>query len=91
MNDAQVPGGRGDASLTPGVHIVETGGLGGRADCNSKIDGAEIVEQHYYDIGVAVSSERGLMVPVIREADRLSLAAIEKSISDLAERSRATR
>jgi 2-oxoglutarate dehydrogenase E2 component (dihydrolipoamide succinyltransferase) len=55
---------------------------------NSKIDGAEIVEQHYYDIGVAVSSERGLMVPVIREADRLSLAAIEKSISDLAERAR---
>jgi 2-oxoglutarate dehydrogenase E2 component (dihydrolipoamide succinyltransferase) len=55
---------------------------------NAKIDGAEIVEQHYYDIGVAVSSERGLMVPVIRDADRLSLAAIEKSISDMAERAR---
>jgi 2-oxoglutarate dehydrogenase E2 component (dihydrolipoamide succinyltransferase) len=55
---------------------------------NAKIDGAEIVEQHYYDIGVAVSSERGLMVPVIRDADHLSLAAIEKSISDLAQRAR---
>jgi 2-oxoglutarate dehydrogenase E2 component (dihydrolipoamide succinyltransferase) len=55
---------------------------------NCKIDGAEIVEQHYYDIGVAVSSERGLMVPVIRDADRLSLASIEKSISAMAERAR---
>jgi 2-oxoglutarate dehydrogenase E2 component (dihydrolipoamide succinyltransferase) len=55
---------------------------------NAKIDGAEIVEQHYYDIGVAVSSERGLMVPVIRDADRLSLASIEKSISGMAEKAR---
>ncbi len=55
---------------------------------NAKIDGAEIVEQHFYDIGVAVSSERGLMVPVIRDADRLSLASIEKSIADMAERAR---
>jgi 2-oxoglutarate dehydrogenase E2 component (dihydrolipoamide succinyltransferase) len=55
---------------------------------NSRIDGEEIVEQHYYDIGVAVSSERGLMVPVIRDADRLTLASIEKSIADMAERAR---
>jgi 2-oxoglutarate dehydrogenase E2 component (dihydrolipoamide succinyltransferase) len=55
---------------------------------NARIDAGEIVEQHYYDIGVAVSSERGLMVPVIRDADRLSLAAIEKSISGMAERAR---
>jgi 2-oxoglutarate dehydrogenase E2 component (dihydrolipoamide succinyltransferase) len=55
---------------------------------NARIDGPEIVEEHYYDIGVAVSSERGLMVPVIRDADRLNLAAIEKSIAEMAERAR---
>jgi 2-oxoglutarate dehydrogenase E2 component (dihydrolipoamide succinyltransferase) len=55
---------------------------------NARIEGGEIVEQHFYDIGVAVSSDRGLMVPVIRDADHLSLAAIEKSIADMAERAR---
>ena len=39
---------------------------------NGRIDGNEIVYQNYYDIGVAVSTERGLMVPVLREAERLS-------------------
>ena len=55
---------------------------------NSRIDGTDIVIQHYYDIGVAVSSEKGLFVPVIRDADRLGFAEIEKAIADLAKRAR---
>jgi 2-oxoglutarate dehydrogenase E2 component (dihydrolipoamide succinyltransferase) len=55
---------------------------------NGRIDGNEIVYQHYHDIGVAVSTERGLMVPVIRDADRLSFAAIEKTIAGFATKAR---
>jgi 2-oxoglutarate dehydrogenase E2 component (dihydrolipoamide succinyltransferase) len=55
---------------------------------NARIDGDEIVYQHFYDIGVAVSTERGLMVPVLRDADRLTFAAIEKVIAELAEKAR---
>jgi 2-oxoglutarate dehydrogenase E2 component (dihydrolipoamide succinyltransferase) len=55
---------------------------------NARIDGNEIVYQNFYDIGVAVSTERGLMVPVIRDADRLSFAGIEKSIAGFAAKAR---
>jgi len=55
---------------------------------NSSLEGEEIVEHHYYHIGVAVSSERGLMVPVVRECDRRSFADIEKYIADLAAQAR---
>jgi 2-oxoglutarate dehydrogenase E2 component (dihydrolipoamide succinyltransferase) len=55
---------------------------------NGRIDGNEIVLHHYYDIGVAVSTDRGLMVPVIRDADRLSFAAIEKTIAGFAAKAR---
>ena len=55
---------------------------------NSRIDGAEIVKQHFYDIGVAVSTERGLMVPVVRDADQMSFAGIEKKIVELAVKAR---
>ena len=48
---------------------------------NARIEGDEIVQQHFYDIGVAVSTERGLVVPVIRDADQLSFAAIEAEIN----------
>src|SRR4029079_16361318 len=48
---------------------------------NGRIDGTDIVYNNAYDIGVAVSTERGLMVPVIRDADALSFAAIEKTIA----------
>ncbi|MCE9530694.1 MAG: 2-oxoglutarate dehydrogenase complex dihydrolipoyllysine-residue succinyltransferase [Planctomycetes bacterium] len=51
---------------------------------NARIDGVEIVFQHFYDIGVAVSTERGLLVPVLRGADQLGFADIEKQIGDLA-------
>jgi 2-oxoglutarate dehydrogenase E2 component (dihydrolipoamide succinyltransferase) len=55
---------------------------------NGKIDGNEIVYHHYYDIGVAVSTEKGLMVPVLRDADRLTFAAIEQCIAELANKAR---
>ena len=49
---------------------------------NAFIDGKDIIEHHYYHIGVAVGSERGLVVPVIRHADKLSFAGLEQSIVD---------
>ncbi len=55
---------------------------------NAFLDGDEIVDNHYYDIGVAVSTERGLVVPVIRDADRLTFAGVESAIAELAEKAR---
>ncbi len=55
---------------------------------NAEIDGADIVYKNYYHIGVAVSTERGLVVPVIRDADAMSLGDIEKAINDYAARAR---
>ena len=55
---------------------------------NAEIDGDEVVYKHHYDIGVAVSTEQGLVVPVVRDAELLSLAAIEKQIADLGKRAR---
>ena len=55
---------------------------------NARIEGNDIVENHYYDIGVAISSDKGLVVPVVRDADRLSFAGVELAIADLAERVR---
>ncbi|MFM8933698.1 MAG: 2-oxoglutarate dehydrogenase complex dihydrolipoyllysine-residue succinyltransferase [Gemmataceae bacterium] len=55
---------------------------------NSRIDGNEIVQPHFVDIGVAVSTEKGLMVPVLRDADKLAFAQIEKGIAELAVRAR---
>lgn len=56
---------------------------------NARIDGSDIVYHEYHDIGVAVSTERGLMVPVLRDAGRLSFARIEKTIAELANKARA--
>jgi 2-oxoglutarate dehydrogenase E2 component (dihydrolipoamide succinyltransferase) len=55
---------------------------------NAQLAGEEIVQNHYYDIGVAVSTEKGLMVPVIRDCDQLGMAGIEKNIANLAQRAR---
>ena len=55
---------------------------------NAFIDGSEIVENHYYDIGIAVSTEKGLIVPVVRNCDDLNLASIEKEIKAYAEKAR---
>jgi len=51
---------------------------------NSEIDGDDIILKHYYDIGIAVGASEGLVVPVLRDADRLSFAAIERGIKDFA-------
>ena len=53
---------------------------------NARIDGNDIVYQHFYDIGIAVSGEKGLVVPVLRNADRLHFAEIEKNIEGFVER-----
>lgn len=53
-------------------------------DVNSYIDGDEVVHRKYYDIGIAVGSDRGLVVPVVRNCDQLSFAQIEQAIEDYA-------
>jgi 2-oxoglutarate dehydrogenase E2 component (dihydrolipoamide succinyltransferase) len=53
---------------------------------NASIDGGDIVYHGYFDIGVAVSSPRGLVVPILRDADRMSFAEIEKKIGDFGKR-----
>ena len=53
---------------------------------NAEIQGDEMVLKHYYDIGVAVGASEGLVVPVLRDADRLTFAAIEKGIREFAKR-----
>lgn len=55
---------------------------------NAEIQGDEIVVKHYYDIGIAVSTDEGLVVPVLRDADQKSFAEIERGIADLAQRAR---
>jgi 2-oxoglutarate dehydrogenase E2 component (dihydrolipoamide succinyltransferase) len=56
---------------------------------NASIEGEEIVYHGFYDIGIAVASPRGLVVPVLRDVDRSTMAAIERSIADYAERAAA--
>jgi 2-oxoglutarate dehydrogenase E2 component (dihydrolipoamide succinyltransferase) len=55
---------------------------------NASIDGTDIVYHGYYDIGIAVGSERGLVVPVLRNADRMSIAEIEAQIADFGKRAK---
>ncbi|HZH75508.1 MAG TPA: 2-oxo acid dehydrogenase subunit E2, partial [Archangium sp.] len=55
---------------------------------NAEIEGEDVVFKKYYDIGVAVSGSRGLVVPVVRDADKLSLAELEKQIGDYGVRAR---
>ncbi len=55
---------------------------------NAEIEGDNIIYKNYYDIGIAVSTDRGLVVPVVRDADNLSLAGIEKAIVDFGTRAR---
>jgi 2-oxoglutarate dehydrogenase E2 component (dihydrolipoamide succinyltransferase) len=55
---------------------------------NAEIQGNEMILKYYYDIGIAVGAEEGLVVPVLREADRKSFAEIERGIADLAQRAR---
>ncbi len=55
---------------------------------NAEIDGADLVYKNYYHLGIAVGTDKGLVVPVVRDADRLSFADIEKSIADFGKRAR---
>jgi len=55
---------------------------------NAEIDGEDIVYKNYYHVGIAVGTDRGLVVPVVRNCDRLSLAGIEKTIADFGKRAR---
>jgi 2-oxoglutarate dehydrogenase E2 component (dihydrolipoamide succinyltransferase) len=55
---------------------------------NASVEGSEIVYHEYYDIGVAVSTDRGLMVPILRDADLMSFAQIEKTIGEYAGKAR---
>jgi len=55
---------------------------------NAEIDGDELVYKNYYHIGVAVGTDKGLVVPVVRDADEMSLADIEKAINDFGKRAR---
>ncbi len=55
---------------------------------NASIDGQDVVYHGYFDIGIAVATERGLVVPILRDADRLSLAEIELAIADFAARAK---
>lgn len=56
---------------------------------NAEIDGEEVVLKHYYDIGMAIGAEEGLVVPVMRNADRLTFAEIEQTINDYVKKSQA--
>jgi 2-oxoglutarate dehydrogenase E2 component (dihydrolipoamide succinyltransferase) len=66
--------------------VVE--GLKQFSDLNAYLDGDEIVARHYYDIGIAVAAERGLVVPVVRNCDELSFPEIEKQIAVFAKKAR---
>ena len=55
---------------------------------NAEIDGADLVYKNYYHLGIAVGTEKGLIVPVVRDCDKLSVAGIEKAIADLGKRAR---
>ncbi len=55
---------------------------------NASVDGTDIIYHGYFDIGVAIGSERGLVVPIIRDADKLSFAAIEKQVADFGVRAK---
>ena len=55
---------------------------------NAEIDGQDLIYKNHYDIGVAVGTDKGLVVPVLRDADQLTLAGIEKAIGDLGKKAR---
>ncbi|HEY5009211.1 MAG TPA: 2-oxoglutarate dehydrogenase complex dihydrolipoyllysine-residue succinyltransferase [Caulobacteraceae bacterium] len=57
-------------------------------DMNAEIDGTDLIYKNHYDIGVAVGTERGLVVPVVRDADALDMAGVEKAIAELGKKAR---
>src|SRR5262249_59665911 len=73
-----------------GVFVVRPGGgaVNNPPAVNAEIDGADIIYKNYYHLGIAVGTEKGLVVPVVRDCDQKSLAQIEKEIADLGRRAR---
>jgi 2-oxoglutarate dehydrogenase E2 component (dihydrolipoamide succinyltransferase) len=69
--------------LQSAVHALKT-----VPTLNARIEGDEIVTQHYFDIGVAVGTKKGLVVPVLRDCDQLDLAGLEKALAAVATRAR---
>ncbi|HUZ02023.1 MAG TPA: 2-oxoglutarate dehydrogenase complex dihydrolipoyllysine-residue succinyltransferase [Thermomicrobiaceae bacterium] len=67
------------------------GALKAFPNVNAEVQGNEIVRKHYYDVGIAVGTEEGLVVPVVRDADRKSFAEIEREVADLATKARERR
>ena len=67
------------------------GGLKAYPRLNAEIQGDEMILKYYYDIGIAVSTDEGLVVPVLRDADRLSFAEIERGVAELAKKARERR
>ena len=63
-------------------------GLKAVPSINSRIEGEDSIQNHFYDIGVAVGTERGLVVPVVRDADKKSFAELERDIADFAAKAR---
>jgi 2-oxoglutarate dehydrogenase E2 component (dihydrolipoamide succinyltransferase) len=63
-------------------------GLRAAPSINSRIEGEDLIQNHYYDLGVAVGTERGLVVPVVRDADKKSFAELERDIADFAAKAR---
>ena len=63
-------------------------GLKAIPDVNAEIDGTDLIYKNHYDIGVAVGTEKGLVVPVVRDADAMDLAQIEKAIGALGKKAR---
>jgi 2-oxoglutarate dehydrogenase E2 component (dihydrolipoamide succinyltransferase) len=55
---------------------------------NGRIDGTDVIQNHFYDIGVAIGTEKGLVVPVLRDADKKSFAQIEQEILDYAKKAK---
>jgi len=55
---------------------------------NAEIEGTDLIYKNHYDLGVAVGTEKGLVVPVLRDADQLSLAEVEKGIAELGKKAR---
>ena len=66
--------------------VVE--GLKAVPSINSRIEGEDLIQNHYFDIGVAVGTERGLVVPVVRDADKKGFADLERDIADFATKAR---
>jgi 2-oxoglutarate dehydrogenase E2 component (dihydrolipoamide succinyltransferase) len=63
-------------------------GLKAVPSINGRIEGEDLIQNHYYDIGVAVGTERGLVVPVVRDADKKSFAELERDIAEFATKAR---